>query len=250
MSRQFSDTSSPYNGIIQGLETTLFGDDGLGTISGNTTQLGVWTSRVNSALDRALSIIFRSDGRWQFDDSNHTDYPIITIDLVANQRDYSFTEDENSNLILEIEKVFVADTDNGPYREITAKDVQTDKDTVGFYDGNATTGSPSSYDKLATGIFLDPVPPANVTNGLKVYISREASYFATSDTTKKPGFAGIFHDYLVIRPAFEYAIENTLANVQGLQLRVDQMEQEMKDFYSRRAQDERPRLSVYNHNNR
>ena len=27
-----------------------------------------------------------ADDRWQFDDTNHTDYPIATTNLVANQR--------------------------------------------------------------------------------------------------------------------------------------------------------------------
>jgi len=250
MSLVFSATSSPYNGIIQGIETTLYGADGLTRISGNATQLGLWTTRVNRSMDRAFAIIFASDGRWQFDDTNHTDYPIITTDLVANQRDYTFTSDENGNLILEIDKVLIADANNGPYREMTPKDAQKDSDTAGFWDGNDTTGGPTSYDKTANAVFLDPVPSGDVTNGLKVYISREGSYFTTSDTTKKPGFAGLFHDYLVLRPAFEFALENGHSNASGLQVLVNEKEAHMREFYARRNQDEAKRLTVGYQNNR
>lgn len=249
MSRQFNATASPYNGIVQGIEVALYGSDGLTKISGNPKQLGLWTTRINRALDQALTLIFVADGTWQFDDSNHTDYPIITTNLVANQRDYAFTSDENGNLILEIAKVLVKDS-GGEYRELTSKDAQSDRDTKGYWDGNESTGSPQSYDKTANSIFLDPVPPANVTNGLKIYISREGSYFSTSDTTKKPGFAGIFHDYLVVRPAFDYAIENSFANAGGLQIRVQEMEQKMGEYYSRRNQDEPKRMMANYQNNR
>lgn len=250
MSLTFSATSSPYNGIIQGIETTLYGADGLTRISGNSAQLGIWTTRVNQALDRAFAIIFTADGRWQFDDSNHTDYPIIYMDLTAGTQDYPFTTDANSNLILEIDKVLVAGANNGPYRELTAKDAQRDDDTSGFWDGNSTQGSPRYYDKTANAIFLDPTPSANVTNGLKVYISREGSYFTTSDTTKKPGFAGIFHDYLVVKPAFEFALLNGHANAGGLQILVNEREQQMAEYYARRNQDEVKRLVSGNHSNK
>ena len=58
------------------------------------------TADVNLELDETYGLIFSAGGTWQFDDSNHGDYPIITTDIVASQRDYSFTEDEQGTLIL------------------------------------------------------------------------------------------------------------------------------------------------------
>lgn len=191
----------------------------------------------NLALDKAWSIILPASGKWQFDDSNHTDYPIITTNLVSGQRDYSFTTDEQGNLILDIYKVMVKDA-SGFYQEIFPVDVQSEEGTEGFYDGINTTGVPTRYDKTANGIFLDVIPSYNSTDGLKVYINREASYFTSTDTTKKPGFAGIFHEYIALRPSYFYAMRNGLDNRKSLQEEMLQMEVDMKKHYRDRSRDE------------
>lgn len=240
MSLAFSDTTNQ-DGIIQRIETTVYGGDGLTRISGNSTQLAIWTGRINVALDRAFALIFEADGRWQFDDSNHTDYPTIITNLVANQRDYSFTSDANSNLILEVKAVYAQSEDSTVFERLTP--VQ-EIDEWDFYDGQNRTGTPTAYGKKANAVVLGPVPSYSKNSALKIEISREGSYFATSDTTKKPGFAGLFHDYLVVRPAFEYAIENNLSNAQGLQVRVLELEEEIKKYYARRDEDERKIMSM------
>lgn len=242
MSLAFSQTSSPYKGIIQRCEVKLFGQDSLGRISGDSQLLGIFTSAANVALDAAYAQIFEADGRWQFDDQNHTDYPIITTDLVANQRDYTFTTDENSNLILEVEKVAIlpsaTDTE---YDVIAPVDIQTRNEFT--EDDTSITGIPYMYDKNANGIFLHPIPEYSATNGLKIYISREGSYFQTSDTTKKPGFAGLFHDYIVYHICYHYAIDNNLQNVNGFLNEMQRLEDMMIGHYSKRSRDEQDVLS-------
>lgn len=237
MSLVFNDTST-YKGIIQKIERLVYGNDAVGRITGNTTLFKQWTAEVNCAMDRAFHIIFMADGRWQFDDSNHTDYPIIATNLVANQRDYSFTTDGNSNLILDIHKVLIAD-DSGLYHEAERVDVQSEDAMDAFWDGQNVAGQPYRYDKTANGIFLDPVPSYNETSGLKIYISREGSYFTTSDTTKKAGFAGLYHEYLAVYPAWQYAQANSLANQNALYQNVLALEKSITEHYSRRQKDER-----------
>lgn len=240
MSLAFSDTTNK-DGIIQVLERTIFGDNGDGRITGNTTLFSQFTGDVNLSLDKALSLIFQADGRWQFDDSNHTDYPTITTNLVANQRDYPFTTDENSNLILDIKRVMVA-TDDARFQEILPVDQQGDEENkvADFWDGQNTTGTPDRYDKTANAIFLDPIPSYSETNGLKIFINREASYFTTSDTTKMPGFAGLFHEYCVLRPAYQYAYRNGLTNANALREEMLLMERELVKHYSKRDEHDRP----------
>jgi hypothetical protein len=196
---------------------------------------------INLALDKVWDIILPNMGTWQLDDSNQTDYPIITTDLVSGQRDYSFVTDEQGNLILDIYKVMIAD-ENGVYSEIFPVDVQSQSETSGFYDGQNKTGKPSRYDKTANGIFLDLIPSYNYTNGLKIYINREASYFTVADTTKKPGFAGIYHEYLALRPSYQYAYRNNLANVQRLENEMVKMRQAIIDYYGTREKDVKKRF--------
>lgn len=239
MSLQFSDTTNK-SGILQVIERkTKLGDGG---ITGNAQRLKEFTSEVNLAVDKTLSIIFKANGLWQFDDSNHNDYPIITTNLVANQRDYTFTTDEQGNLILDIYKVMVKN-EEGIYHEIYPVDQQSDEYTDGFWSGQNETGIPSRYDKTANGIFLDCIPSYNSTNGLKVFINREGSYFTTSDTTKKPGFSGLFHKYLAVVPAYEYACTNQLANKNDLKQEMLEMEMDMKKHYRDRGRDETPMIS-------
>jgi hypothetical protein len=204
---------------------------------------------VNMALDRVLSLIFQVGGTWQFDDSNQTDYPIITTDIVSGQRDYSFTTDQTGNLILEIYRVLVADS-AGTFHDLTPVDVGQKMASPSYTDGLNVGGQPSSYDKFANGIFLDPVPNYNRTGGLKVYINREGSYFTSSDTTKKPGFAGLFHEYLALRPSYYYASRKGM-DVQKTYLdQMLRMETDIQDFYKGRAKDTQKFISAVNRSSR
>jgi len=239
MSLVYSNTTTKA-GIIQRIEQELGFTDAF--ISGNSTRLTQWTASINLALDNVLSIIFKADGRWQFDDSNHTDYPIITTNLVASQRDYAFTADENSNLILDIYRVLARSSTTTPYYDLKPVDVQGDNEFEigGLADGLNNEGVPKTYDKTANGIFVDPIPSSTITSGLKIYINREGSYFTTSDTTKKPGFAGLYHEYLVLEPAYRYARAHRLDSQEALRRDLKELEQSMIQFYSRREKDERP----------
>ena len=235
MSLQYSDVSATgKDGILQHIEQTLGFPDAY--ITGDATRLAQWTAKINLALDKVSHIIFASDGKWQFDDSGHTTYNILTGNLVDGQRDYSFIQDSDGNLILDIHRVFVKISASGIYYEVFPRDVQSDPEgeISGFIDGQNTEGAPYTYDKTATGIFLDPIPNASVTAGLKVYVSREGSYFVTTDTTKKPGFAGLYHEYLVIEPSYNYARANNLPNKETLKRDVVEIEKAITEFYSKR----------------
>lgn len=244
MSLSFNQTTSPFNGLIQRIETNIYGDDGLGRISGNATLLGLWTTRLNIARDRADSIILSSDGVWQADDKNHTDISVIVTDLVANQRQYTVDTDEDGNVILEIHRAYILS--GGSYRLLEPVD---ETKYPNFYDGQNNTGIASQYGKKGNLIILDLVPPANVTDGLKMEITRESDYFTPSDTTKKPGL-GLYDVYLADWASFEYAGNNTLANVNLTYQRLLLMEEQMKDYFARRDQDTPKRLQVAAHSNK
>lgn len=239
MSLQYNDTTNK-SGILQKIERICkLGD---GNITGNAIRLKEWTSDVNLAWDKVLSIIFKANGRWQFDDSNHTDYPIISTNLVAGQRDYPFIVDETGNFILDIYRVMVKIGSGATdvWVEIPCVDQQSDENMEEFYNGLNITGIPTRYDKTANGIFLDAIPNYSVSGGLKIFINREGTYFTTSDTTKKPGFAGLFHEYLALRPSYQYAYINSLQNTNKIQEEMLLMEADIKKYYRDRSKDEVP----------
>lgn len=236
MSLQFSDTSNK-NGIIQRIEVACGFPDG--GISGDTTLIKQFTGSVNETLDRATDIALRSSQMWQFDDTNHSSYPETTFNLVSGTRRYALTSDSNSNLILEIYKVFVMDT-AGVFVELAPVDPQTDSYADGFTSGQDQEGLPYEYDKTGKYIDLNPVPNYSQTGGIKVLLTREGSYFVYTDTTKKPGIAGSFHEYFVVRPSYLYARDKSLPNVQGLYNDMLRLEADIASFYSRRDRDEVP----------
>lgn len=237
----FSDTSNK-NGIIQAIERRLF-PNMEAPITGSTTRMAEFTAEINLALSRVLDIIFTAGGTWAFDDSNHDDFPIITTDIEAGERRYLFTEDESGNLILDIARVFIKNADtNGVYQEIYPVDVETDQGTESFTDGKETQSIPYRYTKLGNGIFLDGVPPEDVDEGLKMYVSREGSYFVVGDTTKKAGFAGLYHEYLAVRASYVFATNNNFDPTIIAVLRAEMLdwEKRIEDYYGRREKDRRP----------
>lgn len=225
-----------YTQIIRQLEKELgFEKD---AIALNAQRKQDFTEDINLAIDDVTAEILPASGTWKYDDPNHTKYPIIQTNLVSGQRDYTFTTDEQGYLILDIYKVLIADPD-GVFKQIEPVDAEeTDSANTGFFDGKNTTGTPDKYDKMANGLFLDPIPNYSVTNGIKVYYDRESTHFTTSDTTKMPGFDGLYHEYCVLAPAYRYARTNNLANVERLKRDLEEMKLAIKKRYAYRSRDE------------
>lgn len=243
MSIAFNNSSSPYRGLVQFFEKEIGAN--YGDVSGNADRLAEFTSRCNSALDDYLLLWAKSAGTFQGDDINHTSYPIETGNIVASQRDYQFDADASGNKIKDIQKVLILTSATATqYVEIEP----VDELTYGLSGIllNTTTGLPYQYGKLGNGIFLDPVPSYSATNGIKIIVNREGSYFTTSDTTKKPGVPA-FHEYFYLKPAFEYASIKGLANLASLEKKVLDLEGserlriggKIQEFFSGREKDVR-----------
>lgn len=203
--------------------------------------LALKTRDINLALDDYMLLAIESSGTWQVDDTNQTDYPIITTNVVANQQDYSFTVDETGNQILDIYRVECKDN-NGNWQLILPYD-ENDEETA-LSAQATTTGIPTRYSKTANGIFLDKIPSYNSTNGLKIYFARTSTYFTTSDTTKKPGIPNMFHRYLAYKPAYWYWLPKDSQRATLFKSEVDALELAIKNYHSTRTRDEKPRLRV------
>jgi hypothetical protein len=221
-------------------------DDNCGTTS-SSYPTATKVRDINLALDKFWSIALQASGIWHFDDSNHTDYPILTTNIYSGQRDYAFTTDENGNIILEIYRVMVAGTDGIFYDLEEVDQNQKNFKSLSMVDGQNLTGKPTRYNKTSNGIFLDVIPDYDMTNGLKIFIDREASYFTTLDTfytSKKPGFAGIFHEYLALRPSYQYAYRKGFKNAKSLQTEMLIMEDKIEEYYSKRGKDQKPQIII------
>lgn len=224
---QFSDTTYK-QGIIEDIDFW---------VNTNTTTYPTAdkTRNVNRWLDVVVSDILGADGRWQWDDSNHTDTPIGTTNLVSGQQQYSFSSEW-----LRVTRVEVKNSagDWILLNPIDQNDIQVA--TAEFYDVNAT---PIFYDVIGENIFLYPASNYNSTGGVKVFFQRKPDYFTASDTTQEPGFAAPFHRILSKGAAYDFAIKKSLPQAKSLVKDITNMRDELKKFYGQRPKFERPRIT-------
>lgn len=188
-------------------------------------------AEANNALERIVALINSADGRWQFDDTNNTDLPIATTDIVTNQQDYSLATSH-----LEITRAEIQDS-SGNWSKLMPID-QADIYNQSLTDFLKTAGTPIYYDKIGNSVFLYPKPNYSQAASLKLYFERGPSYFATTDTTKTPGFNTLFHDLIPLWVAYNFAIANGKQNAQGLMQEITMREDAMTEYYALRSHDD------------
>lgn len=197
----------------------------------------------NNAFGNYNLIALRSSQKWEMDDTNQTDYPIITINIVSGQADYPFTFDGSStpNQILDISRVELKDL-TGVSRFLTPYD---QSETSNSLTQDATMlGTPYRYDKLANAIWLNPVPNYSLANALKVYFGRTPVYFIGdgAHNTIIPGIPDMFHPYFSYVPAYLYCVQNLPELAAGYLAIVQKMEVDIANFYFFRNRDERKNM--------
>ena len=192
-------------------------------------------AEANNALERVVSLINSCDNRWQFDDSNNSDLPIAIADLLASQQDYSLATSH-----LSITRAEIKDT-NGNWQKLIPID-QTDVYNQSLTDYLKGVGVPTYYDKLGNSVFLYPPPSYSQSGSLKLYFERGPSYFATSDTTKTPGFNTLFHDLIPLWIAYNYGISNGKANANAIMAEITTKEDALKEYYALRGKDDHIRV--------
>lgn len=225
------------SGLIQNIEQACGFPEG--GISGNSVLMAQFTGKINIAQDEVMAFALNNSG-WNVDDFNHTYDPFITTGIVAGQRDYHFTVDQEGSVILDIQKVMIRLPSNGLYVDLVAVDQQSDVDMQSFYNGQNVQGVPWRYDKTGNGIFLDPIPNYTDSAGLKLFINRESTYFTISDSTKLSGIDSLCHDFLYLKPSYEYARDKSLQNMTTLFRDMQVSWQKINGRYGSRQKDVRP----------
>lgn len=197
------------------------------------------TRYINEGYNRVAFTILQADGRMQWDDTNHSDQPISVTDLVANQATYEIFVAAPTALQdwLMIDRVEIKD-ESGQWTLLNPIDRHDIPVAIDEFMDVAQT--PEYFDFNGSELKLYPAPSYNSTGGMKIYFNRAPSYFASTDTTKRPGFATIFHSYLPIYAANQWNVIKK--NDFSLQPLLDKMEVEIGRFYSKRNKVETPRL--------
>lgn len=227
---QFSDTSN-YTGIIQRIDFLLFGD---GTTNNTDYSLNDRTREVNLSLDEAVAELFKADPNFMWDDTTNTDFPIATLDLTANQDHFTVPD---SSLV--VHRFRVKD-ENGDWKTLSSKLRREISD-----DELDDTGTPDKYYKLDNAFFPVPVPDYSSSGGIELEFQRGANHFSSTDTTATPGFASIFHAFLPVNAALQYAIANNMTEkINVLTSEKERIKKSMKEHYEKRSPDEKPQMRL------
>src|SRR3990167_6136779 len=190
----------------------------------------------NAALEELVAEAIQADGEWQFDDSNHSNLPVGTIDLTASQADYSFNEE-----FLAIEQVLIKDV-SGNFRVLRPIDPREFK-SIPVEEYFAATGLPTHYDILGDTIILYPAPVAasvTLTAGLKVRFKRTVDLFTTTDTTQEPGIPSTHHIMLAYMASIPYCMAYKKDRVVLYENKVQSIKPSLVEMYARRQKDVNP----------
>lgn len=124
---------------------------------------------MNRYKHRLAMLALKSQDESTFDDPNHTDYPIETANLIANQQDYSIAMSEK---VLEVDKVEVTYDGTNWYKaepySVGETTITSDATSI----ANNFSSSAPYYEFKYNSIFLYPIPTQNVSSGLKVHWKR------------------------------------------------------------------------------
>ena len=193
---QFNNSTDTYLSLYH---NTLFS---LGIDRNDTTTYPIadFTRNANNWYRRVNAWIWQVTGEWEYDDSNYTNLPEATADLVNGQRDY-----ELPSTAQKIDRVEVLDN-LGNSQKLEA--IDKSQITISMDEFEKTAGMPKYYDVLGRSLLLYPAPSSSNTtlsNGIKLYFSRDINEFQTTDTSASPGFIEDFHEMISVGAAIDFA---------------------------------------------
>jgi len=224
------------NGILQIVEFKT--DLGDAYITGDATRLKQFTSFVNNENHKVWHTIFMSNGNWQYDDGNYTDLPQAVTDLVSGTALYAIP-----STALTIQRVECKDA-SGQFYQLTPITTEI-LEGIAIDEFMDADSQPMYYRLINGSAEIFPASNYASTGGLKVYFDRDSVDFATSDTTKTPGFASPYHEILPLGVAIEWLKIKQPQSPTLPQLQADylKMEDAIKKFYGKRFKDFKPKIS-------
>jgi len=206
--------------------------------------------RENSALETIVGKIINADGMYQWDDTNYTDLPRGTGNLVEGQSVYSFASEYLQILEMDVKDV------NGNWSRLKPLDHNeldglTPEEYFGHTSGTITTGMPTHYDLFADDSFrLYPTPTATavtLTAGYRIWFKRTADIFTSAQVTtgtKVPGIPSPFHPLICYMSAIPYCMSYKKDRVALYEKRVMEMTDDLLKHYASRDKDKRKIMTM------
>ena len=203
---------------------------------------------MNDAYEELIGMIINADGVWEWDDTNQTDLPVGTGNLIEGQESYSFAAE-----YLKIKKMKVKDKGGlwRPLQQIDQSDPEFTEVTIESYfgldsSGNPQKGLPLYYDILGDSFRLYPSPTSSavtLTNGIKTEFVRTGILFTpvstTAADTTAPGLPSTHHVLLAYKASLPYCMSYKKDRVPLYLSTIQKMESTLIKFYARRNSDRR-----------
>jgi len=203
-----------------------------------TIPIATFTRNANKWLSIANQWIWDASGEWEYDDTNHTDFAIAIGSLVNSQSDYSLP-----SYCQKVDGISVMDSD-GDWVKLTPKSKEEFDEDPDEYE--STDGLPQYYDLVGGSYFLYPAPSSDyctLTDGLKVFFTRDLDKFVVTDTTQEPGFVSDFHEIISKGAAIEYASAYMPERVDSLYKVISRIKNDMQNFYGSRSRETKTKFT-------
>jgi hypothetical protein len=207
------------------------------------------TRHANWALSQIWSWIFDAYGGAIYDDSNNTNnFPSSTDTLTSGRDNYPFPSEA-----LEVRGVDVKANNSGewyPLVPITEDMIRQGRQSdIEF---QSTDGQPKYYSINGRSIRIYPASNYTQAASWRVTYTRGSTKFASTDTTKTPGFVSEFHDAVAIGAALMFAKAERLRQKNDLEKDWLDYKQKIQQFYQRQYHEMFPpkiRVPDYYRNN-
>lgn len=197
------------------------------------------TRSVNAHFSRIWTIIFESYNGWKFMDDNTSDastgVPYADQTITSGTSLYALPTGS-----LAIDGVAIKLTASNPLTNLYPLSYEEFLERGG--DGYFFTNSTPQYYMLQGDILrILPTPNYTLASAIRVYFEQDIASFASTDTTKVPGFASPFHRMLSVGAALDFAVARNMADrVKMLTALLADYDLKLRSFYSKRFRDRFP----------
>lgn len=190
---------------------------------------------INEYYRRAVDIILQHNNLWEFSDTT------ATADLTASTNSYQLSAGAGLNIsdLIQIKRVEISYDGTNYYRATpininNIEQAQLDSNFESSAGLNVTTDP--KYVLREDYIDIYPTPTANVTNGIKLYYTQNITDLSADGDV--PLIPKLYHKYLALGGAYDYAVSRGLANVSVIKNELLEMEKQLADFMGIRNEDE------------
>lgn len=225
---QYNDPTN-LNGIVQHNETYL----GLPTGTFVGDNLKKITAFNNDAYLELVYDVIQTQGEWNNDDHQATDYSLVENDLVADQRDYPYPA---TLRLLKVKRVDIS-YDGVTFYRAQAYNTRNTSLTREALD-NATSPVAPLYEMVGNAFQIYPLPKES-TGEIRVEFDRYPELFEDTDTTKEPMLDPIFHELVAMGGSLRWAVSKRMEVAHDLKGLYDQGRLQMRDWYGSKNKDER-----------